>query len=112
MSAFDFVIKKGNLLPVVEATLKDAKDNPVDLTGMTVKFVMRLVGATLPKINTAATVDLDQVNNKGKVSYDWAGTDTDTAGIYEAEWEVTIGGKKQNFPNSNHLVVKIFDVLG
>ena len=112
MSNFDFVIKKGDLLPVITATLKDANGAAVSLTG-TAKFIMRRVGATAAKVNAAAAIDGDQVNNKGKVSYTWAGTDTDTAGVYEAEWEVTFtGGKKQTFPNPEYLVIRITDDLG
>jgi len=110
---YDFVLKKGDLLPVIIRTLKDAAGAAVDLTGTTCKFIMRRVGASAPKVNTAAVVDPDQVNNKGKVSYTWVGTDTDTAGVYEAEWQVTFsGGKAETFPNDGYLVIRITDELG
>jgi len=111
-STYDFVIKRGNLLPVITATLQDANSNAMDLTGATAKFIMRQVGATLPKVNATAVIDPDQVNNKGKISYTWQTADTDTPGIYEAEWEVTFtGSKPQSFPNDDYLVLRVLDDL-
>jgi len=112
MSVYDFVIKKSGLLPVITATLKDANGDPVDLTGIPVKFIMRRVNAATPKVNAAAVVDGDQVSNKGGVSYPWVGTDTDTGGVYEAEWEGTFVGKKMTFPNDGYNVIRITDELG
>jgi hypothetical protein len=112
VSFYDFVIKKGDLLPAIVATLKDA-NGPVDLTGTTVKFILRKVGATATKVNATAAIDGDQVNNKGKVSYTWVGTDTDTAGVYEAEWQATFtGSKPMTFPNDGYNVIRITDDLG
>lgn len=88
MSA-DFQIPKGRLLPIVTAALSDA-DGEIDLTGATVKFQMRLPGSSTLKVDAAAVVeDADQ----GEVSYTWAGTDTDTRGLYIAWFQVTTGGK-------------------
>jgi hypothetical protein len=113
MSRFDFVIKKGDLLPIITATLKDANNDPVDLTGTSVKFIMRLVGATTPKVNAAGVVDSNQVTNKGKVSYPWIAADTNAGGVYEAEWQVTFSGAKpETFPNDGYLVIKVMDELG
>ena len=111
MSDFDFVIKKGDRLSVLTATLKDSAGNAVDLTGATVKLLMKEIGGAALKVNAAGTVDPDQVNNKGKVSYAWAAVDTDTPGTYEAEWEVTLSGKQQSFPNDSYLVIRILDDL-
>ena len=112
MSHFDFAIKKGDLLPLIVATLKDGTGAAVDLTGAAAKFIMRLVGAATTKVNATATIDPDQVANKGKVSYTWVTADTDTAGIYQAEWQITFSGAKpQTFPNPDYLVVKIEEDL-
>lgn len=108
---YDFVIKRGNRLPSLVSVLEDA-DGPVDLSGKTVKFFMRLVGSKTKKVNADATPDADQVGNKGKVTYAWAAADIDTAGIYEGEFEVTFSvGLKQTFPNDRFIVINIWDSM-
>jgi hypothetical protein len=102
-----FNIKRNDRSPAFTATLEDA-DGYIDLTGCTVKLVMSLAmtGSTpTPKVNAAATVT-DTLG--GAVSYSWGATDTDTAGLYVAEWEVTFaGGIKRTFPENDYLYVNI-----
>ena len=106
----DFYIKQNDLLPVITATLKDGDKNPVDLsTATSVKFLMRKVGASAAKVNAAAAIT-DAVG--GDVTYSWVGTDTDTTGDYQAEWEVNWGTKTETFPNDGWLRVKILDDIG
>lgn len=102
----DFSIKKGDRLPVIEATLKDATGTVVSLLSISgVRFIMRLPGAATPKVNAAASV-VDAAG--GKVRYDWLLIDTDAPGVYEAEWEVTFtGGKIQTFPTPGYNEVEI-----
>jgi hypothetical protein len=105
----DFTIKKGDRLPVIEATLTDNDDNPADLTGASVRFIMRAPGATSPKVSATATV-VDAA--AGRVKYAWAGADVDTAGNYEAEWEVTFSGTlKETFPNDRTISVEVLSDL-
>ena len=58
----------------------------VNLTGATVKFIMRQSGVSTAKVDTAASV---VVAADGTVQYEWVAADTDTAGDYLAEFEVT-----------------------
>ncbi len=111
MAYSDFVIKQGNLLPVIEATLTDADGAAVDLTGATVKLVMRLVDADVATINASATPDPDQVAHKGVVRYVWQDGDTDVPGVYRAEWVGEFAAKPETFPNGSALVVKIAAAL-
>lgn len=99
----DLIMKKNDLEPVVNAVLRDG-DGLADLTGATVKFIMKLglVGAV--KVNSSATI---VSATGGQVRYTWAGTDTDTAGDYICEWEVTRAGKKSTFPNGSFKRVRI-----
>ena len=49
----------------------------------------------------------------GIVSYSRGATDTDTAGLYMAEWEVTFaGGIPMTFPGNGHLYVNVEPDLG
>lgn len=112
MANYDFVIKRGDLLPIITATLQDATGAAVDLTGAaSVKFILRQVSGGTPKVSAAAVV-VSAI--AGQVSYTWAGTDTDTEGVYYAEWQVTwtAGSKPQTYPNDGHQVVKVVGDLG
>jgi hypothetical protein len=59
---------------------------PVDLTGCTVKFYMKSSTGTV-KINGSACSITDAV--KGLCAYSWQSADTNTAGEYTGEVEVT-----------------------
>ncbi len=108
MIAYDFTIKKGDLLPAITATLSDA-NGVVDLTGSTVKFIMTSVRSSTPQVNAAAVIVSPTA---GSVRYDWAGTDTNTPGDYKAEWEVTLPStKKLTFPNDGYLWVQVIGDL-
>lgn len=107
MALTTFHIKQDDLLPVLAATLTLPDDMAYDLSSATsVKFIMRKRGASTTKVNAAASVT-DAVN--GRVQYAWTGTDTDTIGTYEGEFEVTVSGKKYTFPNDSHLIVIVTD---
>ena len=54
--AADFTIKQGDVLPVLNDTLTYSDGSAVNLTSATVKFIMRSLTATLPTVNTTATV--------------------------------------------------------
>lgn len=103
-----FVIKQNDRSPSISNTLT-AGGVAVDLTGTTVKFIMRAPGASTAKVNASAVlVDADS----GSVRYDWGATDTDTAGLYRAEWEVTFaGGIKRTWPAEDYLYVMVVSDL-
>ena len=98
-----FYLKRGDTSPSLIYALDPAT---VDLTGATVRFNMRLKsGAT--KITRAAAVIVTAVGTP-TVRYNWQAADTDTAGFYEAEFEVTYaGGAVETFPNSDYIPVNI-----
>ncbi|MFQ6673084.1 MAG: BppU family phage baseplate upper protein [Candidatus Tectimicrobiota bacterium] len=107
----DFWIKEGDTTPAIRRTLQDEDGNAINLTGgATVQFKMRSPGATTPKVDAAATL-VDAAN--GVVEYAWATGDTDTAGSYWAEFEVTFpSGKIETFPNYKHLLIRIVEEVG
>jgi hypothetical protein len=106
-----FDIKQGDLLPTLDAILKD-DNGPVDMTGSTLKFFMRTPEGTVKVNGSAATADPNQVVNKGKVSYAWSGTDTDTPGMYQGEFEATINSKRETFPSHGYIVITVVDDIG
>lgn len=105
----DWTMKSGDRLPSIRATLS-SNGAPVDLTlASGVSFIMRMIGASLPTVNTPAVV-VDPAS--GLVRYDWAINDTSVPGQYQAEWEVTWpDGKLQTFPTLTYHSVDILDDL-
>ena len=106
-----FCIKRNDRSPDYTATLEAPAGTPVNLTGTTVKFIMRAEGSSgSPKVSAAATVVSAA---DGTVKYSWGASDTDTAGHYQAEWEVTFaGGVKRTWPPEDYLYVTVVPDLG
>lgn len=103
----DFWLKTGDLKPSLTSTLVDATDTPVDLTGATVEFVMRLIDGDVT-ITGAATV----TDPAGQVLYEWQPGDTDVPGGYSSEFIVTfVGGAQGSFPNQTWDRIAILERL-
>lgn len=100
-------MKQGNLLPAITAQLQYASTGvPINLNGASVIFIMRLPRSTgSPKVSRAGIIT-DAVN--GLVSYEWQGSDTDTPGLYLAEWQLLFpGSKPYTVPNDGYSSVEI-----
>lgn len=102
----DFWMKQGDTGPVLRRQMVDADGEPVDLTGATdVEFHMRAEGGTVATINAAADPDPDQGTYPGYIEYQWVDGDTDTAGVFEAEFQATLSdGTIVTFPNRGYLI--------
>jgi len=107
MSA-DYIIKRGDLLPALTATLKDHTGTPANLTGYTaMQLRYRLPGGAV----TTKTATISDAPN-GVVSYAWGAGDTDVAGTYEAEWRGTgPAGKQQTWPTNGYFAFQITEVI-
>lgn len=105
----DFTIKQGDRLPTLRVTCQDANGTAVDVTGATVEFHMTNQSTGALVVNAAGTLVTPA---SGIVEYQWAAGDTDTAGDYWAEFEVTFAsGKQETFPNNRHIHVLILAQL-
>lgn len=104
-----FTIKKGDLIPALTATLMQqvgtAAQTPIDLTtASSLKFAMRDHSTGVVKFDAAATI---VTPSAGTVKYTWAGTDTDTAGVYDCEWQIVWPSGKQTVPAGSFDTVTI-----
>lgn len=114
-----FTIKRGDLLPLYRAQLtytdpETAVVTPVDLTGAaSVKFIMSAVTPPggIAKVSAAAAF-VDRPT--GIVEYTWIAADTNLAGSYNVEFEVTwtTGTKPQTFPAAGYLSCDVVADLG
>jgi hypothetical protein len=103
---YDITLKRGDTRTCIRAVLKNTAGVPVDLTGCRVDFCMAPLGRTAvidrkAHIQDAATGEVWQV---------WAPGETDTAGVYRAEFQVQYSdGRKETFPNDGYISVRILD---
>jgi BppU N-terminal domain len=105
-----FHLKQGDRLPALSATLQTLAGVAVNLTGGTVRFLMRAKRGDPLKVDAAAVI-VDAA--AGTVRYDWGATDSDTVGVYQGEFEYSdAGGKKETFPNDGYFTVVITDDIG
>jgi hypothetical protein len=105
-------IKRGDTLKALVASLT-LGNTPIDLTGATVRFIMRPRFTTPPVavINRSADVLLV---TEGRVSYQWQAGDTAQPGRYAAEFEITYTatGRKLTVPNDGYISVVVTGDIG
>ncbi|MBF9042942.1 BppU family phage baseplate upper protein [Rhodobacterales bacterium HKCCE4037] len=101
-----FKIKTGDSSPTLAYALRDGAGAAVNLTDATVVFHMRLKSTGAVAIEDGTVTILSE--SGGTVAYPWQAGDTDDAGIYEAEFEVTYSDSAvETFPNLGFIEVVI-----
>lgn len=106
---YDVTIKRGDTRNCIKAILKNASGDPVNLAGCGVKFHMAPLRQPAIVSRAAHIEDAEA----GEVWVVWAPGETDTAGIYRAEFEVTYqDGRRETFPNKGYISLLIQDDLG
>lgn len=113
-------IKTGDTLPRINTTLTDGSGVPIDIAQADIAFTMRRIDDDEATILLAPASN-DQVNDglddgsRGTAHYDWEIGDTDVAGGYYAEWQVTFAyGDSEGittFPNDGYDLIAIVDAL-
>lgn len=104
----DFAIKRGDNVPILEATLSD-QDGPINLAGASVKFIMKQQGGGA-MVSGPCTITAEAA---GRVSYAWVSGDTDTPGTYDLEFQITYGGGGiETVPNEGYKTVEVVPDLG
>lgn len=103
----DFYIKRNDTRPEISVTALDDAGAAVNLTGATVKFFMKQ-NNTLKVNGTGSLISAAA----GTMKYQWVAADTDTAGDYLAEFQVTFGdGRILTFPNATYINVHVITDL-
>lgn len=104
----DFSIKQNDTRPAIEVQLVDSLHDPRLLDNATeVRFYMEDVDTGSTVVDQPATIINE---DEGRVTYAWQDGDTETAGRYEAEFEVTYtDGNVETFPNNGYIEVYIDD---
>ena len=98
MSNYSFNIKQNDTSPTLSVVVADSSGTAINITGASVLFKMRAVNSSSLKVNSSATIT--NASN-GAVSYTFSASDTDTAGLFQGEFQVTFsGGAIETFPNS------------
>ena len=101
-----FNIKQNDTSPAIQITCLDSDSTAIDVTGASVRFLMRDKDGTVKVTGVGEVV----TPTAGVIKYDWAAADTDTSGGYEAEFEVTYAdGTIETFPNVSYIRVTITD---
>ena len=99
-----FFIKQNDTSPVIEEYLRNADGSALDVSASTVVFHMRDGFGTV-KVSSPATI----VNGpQGWVRYSWIAADTNQAGTFYREWQVTLpSGRIVTTPNYTDYPVQI-----
>lgn len=106
-----FFLMEGDTSPAFECIFKDGNGSPVDLTGATVIFKMRLAPAGAVKIAAGSMGAVGSAVN-GRQKYGWSATDVDTKGTYEAQGRATFSnGDVRTFPPTGYVIVEIGDAI-
>ena len=100
------VVRKGDLAPDLEITVRDQDGVAVNLTSATVTFTMANSQTGVAKVVAQAATLV--VAASGTVKYAWAGTDTDTAAKYDAIFRVTpASGDPYTVPTRGSITVVV-----
>ena len=102
---------KGDTVKVLSATLEQADENgvfqPVDLSGLTVKFKMIADADDSVKVALTNATVTDAL--AGKCHYDFQAVDVDTKGTFWAYFVVEESSETTHYPVTRELKVIIYD---
>ena len=104
-----FFLKENDTGKPIEGILRDGFGAPVDITGATVVFHMRLAPAGAVKVTGGSMGAVGSATN-GRVKYSFSASDVDTPGTYEGEVQATFSnGLIRTFPERGYISVEIED---
>jgi hypothetical protein len=105
----DFTIKQGDTLPALDMWFSDGKGAPIDLTDASVRLVITKPNWEVLLDKPCAVLDAKE----GYAQYCWQEGDTDTPGIYWAEFKIIWPlGLRLTVPHVHYLRFEIVRKLG
>lgn len=112
-----FYLKRGDRWPAFQATLAKKDGGSLGFTDDDISAVKLLMArANVSTLTVDAEVSSYSVNGAGtelSITHEWGEGETDTAGHYRAEVEVTlVDGSRATFPNDDYITVVIKRDLG
>ena len=105
-----YFLKTGDRGRSIRYALLAPDGTAIDLTGATVRFLMRSRSTGVTVVAAVATV---VAAPSGIVQYDWQIADVGSEDIFNGEFEVTYSdGRKETFPNFDYIEIIIKGDLG
>lgn len=105
-------LKTGDTEPDLVVQLRKDNNNPKDLTGATVELAIVEANESTLVVDddTSGNITISNATN-GEISYSWQATDTEKAGTYEGEIQVTDGTDVSSYPSRGTFMVHIEEGL-
>lgn len=102
----DYFVRQGDQGLLIRTVCEDEHSVAVSIANAAVAFHMKSIRGGTLKVNAAATNENSTAT--GQTSYALLAADTDTPGLYLAEFQVTFqSGAVQTFPNGGYILVKV-----
>lgn len=114
MSTITYKLKRNDTVPVIVLDVLNSDGDPYDLSDATsADFIMVTDDdARTEKVHDIDGADIASPGTLGRLTYQFSTADTDTAGKYLAEFQVTFStGDKATFPESGYLHIDIDEDL-
>jgi len=106
----DRTIKRHDTAVLPRMRALDDGGTPLDLTSATVVYTLRNRATGALAVERGAVTLANQTTNPGEAYYVWRPGDTDTAGEYEEEWEITYPDtRKETLPVRSKVLVTILE---
>lgn len=108
--AATFVIKRKARRPYLRMLVKDQDGDPINFAGAASVTFLMYDSAGNEVVSAPATIEAP--SSSGVLRYAWGAGDTDTAGEFRAEFDVSYGvGDILTVPVKGNILVRIFEDL-
>ena len=106
-----YKIKKGTAIPSLRAVIKDSAGTPINLTGTTVTFRMRLASGPAGVYAVNRVMAFTTNGSDGSVEIFFTALETAVVGSYMGEFVINWAGSLQIVPNDDYAQIAIVETL-